>query len=423
MPKKSSISFDATSLTYNMVYMNADGEFIDSELPAAVRSGNEFLITHDFIPLPEGSSLIYLPGRLPVAYVDEEFLSVESPDEDIYPLCALLPAGYTRLFLPAYENSADAPILPLFGYAAVAIKDGEFFVAAKRTDDPVKWNPLNYPQDKLEEGVSYLKEEMPENRLVEHLAHCALEYHCLTASNIFLNRWEGGIPTSPTCNAGCLGCISLQESECCPSPQERIAFRPTPEEIAEIAIYHLEKGDEPIISFGQGCEGEPLLASSTIKKAIEKIRMTTKKGIINMNTNAFSKDRLLSLREAGLDSIRISMISNIEETYNLYHNPCGYSLNDVRTAGRAAKSAGLFISLNLLTIPGLNDTPTELRAWEELLAEGWVDLVQIRNLNIDPDWLFAKIPLKEKGLGILHFIDAISKYTKVGNFSHYELKK
>lgn len=50
MPKKSSISFDATSLTYNMVYMNADGEFIDSELPAAVRSGNEFLITHDFIP-------------------------------------------------------------------------------------------------------------------------------------------------------------------------------------------------------------------------------------------------------------------------------------------------------------------------------------------------------------------------------------
>ncbi|MFY9450913.1 MAG: radical SAM protein, partial [Bacillota bacterium] len=189
------------------------------------------------------------------------------------------------------------------------------------------------------------------------------------------------------------------------------------------AIYHLEKGDEPIISFGQGCEGEPLLASNTIKKAIEKIRMTTKKGIINMNTNAFSKDRLLSLREAGLDSIRISMISNIEETYNLYHNPCGYSLNDVRTAGRAAKSAGLFISLNLLTIPGLNDTPTELRAWEELLAEGWVDLVQIRNLNIDPDWLFAKIPLKEKGPGILHFIDAISKYTKVGNFSHYELKK
>jgi len=64
MPKKSSISFDATSLTYNMVYMNADGEFIDSELPAAVRSRNEFLITHDFIPLPEGSSLDLSSGTV-----------------------------------------------------------------------------------------------------------------------------------------------------------------------------------------------------------------------------------------------------------------------------------------------------------------------------------------------------------------------
>ena len=108
----------------------------------------------------------------------------------IFTLSALFFCRIHQALPTCLRKSVDAPILPLFGYAAVAIKDGEFFVAAKRTDDPVKWNPLNYPQDKLEEGVSYLKEEMPENRLVEHLAHCALEYHCLTASNIFLNRWE-----------------------------------------------------------------------------------------------------------------------------------------------------------------------------------------------------------------------------------------
>jgi len=401
--------------------MNEDEEFIDSELPAVVRNGEDFLFSDDFIPFPEGSSLIYLPGRLPLASFEGEIQTVESPDETIYPLSALLPAGYTRLFLPAYETTPNASTLPLFGYTAVAIKDGEFFVAAKKTDNPTKWNPLNYPQEKLSSGILKLQKRLPDNRLVEHLANCALEYQCLTASNIFLHRWEGGIPTSPSCNAKCLGCISLQESECCPSPQSRITFKPTPKEIADLAIYHLESNKEPIVSFGQGCEGEPLLATDTIAKAIKLIRQKTQNGIINMNTNGFSKDRLLKLREAGLDSIRISMISNIDKTYNTYHNPQGYRLGDIQEAGRALKQAGLFISLNLLTIPGLNDTPSELKAWEDLLSEGWVDLVQIRNLNIDPDWFFERLKPKEKGLGIPHFVAALSKYTDIGNFSHYNL--
>ncbi|MFA6693700.1 MAG: hypothetical protein WCS44_02540 [Bacillota bacterium] len=52
----------STDTSYNMVYMNEDEEFIDSELPAVVRNGEDFLFSDDFIPFPEGSSLIYLPG-------------------------------------------------------------------------------------------------------------------------------------------------------------------------------------------------------------------------------------------------------------------------------------------------------------------------------------------------------------------------
>lgn len=41
-------------------------------------------------------------------------------------------------------------------------------------------------------------------------------------------------------------------------------------EIAQIGIYHLETAPDAIISFGQGCEGEPSLAVDNIVPAIEK---------------------------------------------------------------------------------------------------------------------------------------------------------
>lgn len=411
----------STKDNYNLIYMDKKGDLVETDLLAVVRNGNEFILFDEFIPLPEGSDLLYLPDRLPLAYLDNEVLTVEGEKEEIYPLCAILPAGYTRLALPAYENTSNASILPLFGYSAVVGKGGELFVAARQTDDPHKGNPLNYPQDRLPEAIEELKKSLPKNRLVEHLAYCALEYHCLPAMNIFLNRWEGGIPSSTRCNANCLGCISLQESECCPSPQARIDFSPSAEEIAELALYHLSSSDEPTISFGQGCEGEPLLAFSQIKRALKIIRNTTDKGIINMNTNAYSPERLLELREVGLDSIRITMISNIEKTYQIYHKPQGFNITDIRHSIKSLSKEGVFISLNLLTIPGLNDMPEEISAWESLLQEGFIDLIQIRNLNIDPDYLFAQIPLKQQGIGISKFLTVLSQYAPIGNFSLYDI--
>ena len=86
-------------------------------------------------------------------------------------------------------------------------------------------------------------------------------------------------------NAACVGCISLQPSGCCPSTQDRIAFVPTPREIADLAIAHLESAPRPIVSFGQGCEGEPLLQAGVMAEAIRLIRARSSLGTINLNTN------------------------------------------------------------------------------------------------------------------------------------------
>ena len=108
--------------------------------------------------------------------------------------------------------------------------------------------------------------KFPENRLVAHHGLvCVKEYGCPNAANLFLQRWEAPVAVSGGCNAACQGCISKQDSTSIQSPQARIGFVPTVEEIVEIAVPHLEKAPRAMISFGQGCEGEPLLKGDLIK--------------------------------------------------------------------------------------------------------------------------------------------------------------
>ena len=316
----------------------------------------------------------------------------------------------------------DAGQLPLYGYTAVAVYKDELYAAAIYTDENHKWAPENYNTHDLKKLVRRVKKDLPDNPLVEHLANCSLEWHCCTAENLFYRRWECGIPTSPVCNANCFGCISLQPAECCPSPQSRIKFRPTPEEIAEIGIYHLETAPEGIISFGQGCEGEPSLAADNISAGISLIRAKTGRGQININTNAGYTEGIRKIVDAGLDTMRVSIISAIPESYAAYYRS-SYQLEDVKASIRYALEHGIYVSLNMLYFPGFNDRAEELAAWKEFFRELPVQMIQVRNLNIDPDAFLAIMPEQQSEcVGTKAFLQELHQaYPElvIGSFSHY----
>jgi len=339
---------------------------------------------------------------------------------------ALLPQGYTRTLLPAFVNDEKAPLLPLFGYAAVCAKNGELYVAATATDEDDHWNPKHFNGDELPYLVGKLKGLMPNNRLVEHLAHCALEYGCFTAQNIFYHRWEGGIPISPICNANCLGCISLQPSECCPSPQERIKFVPTVEEVAELMNYHLQD-DQVIISFGQGCEGDPSIKADLAAEAICRVRRENKSGTINMNTNAGYTKGIETLCKAGIDSFRVSMNSASDDVYHAYYRPASYKLNDVKKSLRIAADSGVYTYLNLLFYPGLNDKEGEIEALIDLVQECEVKAIQVRNLNIDPEMMTPLVNLAQgDALGVMSFLEILEQelpQVQIGNYTKAVEKK
>ena len=406
----------------NSLFADNRGEIFDAPGWGAVgQSGDRLVVCHkaDMIPLPPGSELMFLPGRTAIGLKGQSLLPLPRGEQAV---AAILPVGYTRLLLPAYETLPGAPVLPLFGYTAVAWERGRIWAAAVRSDENSKWDPAKYNGKDLKRRIDAVRKDLPDNRLVEHLAHCSLTWHCCTAQNLFYRRWEAGIPTSPVCNANCLGCISLQPAECCPSPQSRIQFSPTVREVAEIAVYHLSTAPEAIISFGQGCEGEPALAAQTIAAAIREVRSKTGRGVLNINTNAGYTEGIRQIADAGIDSLRVSLISAREETHQAYYRS-SYSLADVRASIQYAKQKGCHVSVNFLLFPGLNDQPAEIAAWREFLQETGVDMIQLRNLNIDPERLRAAVPFfTEAGLGIPTMVRMLQEALprlKFGSFSHF----
>jgi pyruvate-formate lyase-activating enzyme len=403
-----------------VIYSTPDGGVGERRGLRAIDFTGKPLSLREMIPLPEGATLSMLPQRLAVGLNASGERSVIDARYG-WALAVLLPIGYTRTSLPSYEKTQETESLPFFGYTAVAGYRGRIYVAALRTDDPERWLSRHFDPRRLQRLVDERLSGVPENRILQQHAHCALDYHCPTASNLFFGRWEGAIAVSPGCNARCIGCISKQDEDNLVSPQDRLMFVPSVDEVVEVAVPHLERSPDAIISFGQGCEGEPLLQARLIEKAIRAIRERTSSGIININTNASNPRALQRLYDAGLDMLRASTISARRETYDAYYRPIGYTFEDVKQSLKLARDAGVYSSINLLSFPGLIDAEDEIAALVDFLRETGVRLVQLRNLNIDPEVLLPRMP-KPQGapLGMATLVETLRCETpevEIGNFS------
>jgi len=389
-----------------------------------MKAGVFFLLkARDLIRLPIGSEIFHLPGRMTVAYDPSTKSFVR--DEDHLAVAAFLPPGYTVTYNSAYSEAGRPKALPLFAYAACTVHDGDIYAAAVRVDRSLCHDPCFMNMKIVRRGAARLQKIFPKNRLVKHLERCALCYGCPNARNFFLGRFEAPLPTSPACNAQCAGCISYQPKKRCPVTQPRIKFIPTPGEIAQIALYHIGNVKEPIVSFGQGCEGEPLLSAGVIEKAVRLIRRCSSKGAINMNTNASRTDAIARLFDSGLDSIRVSLNSAREEYYTKYYKPKDYSFSDILKSIKEAKKRNGFVSLNYLTMPGFTDSLDEICAFKKLVEKSRIDMIQWRNLNYDPLRYFEELKISVKAedmFGVKEMIGSLKKEfpkLKMGYFNKY----
>ena len=414
-----------------LLYATDDGRLrTHRSLRAVARSGWEIRDPSGLIPLPPVATLMHLPGRRPLGRAASGKL-VEVDEAGATAVAAVLPLGYLRTLLPAYRESSPAQVLPLYGYGAVASVDGEPQVAGLHTDHWDAWDPSAPERRAIASAIRRGRRALPESRLLRHLETCATDYRCLTAQNLFLNRGEGAIPVSPACNAACLGCISEQWGDV-DSPQTRLAFAPTASEIAEVAGWHLGSTPSPtlpasgrevttnFISFGQGCEGEPLTRGAALVEATRRIRAAFPAATIHINTNGSRPKTVRQLVEAGLNSIRISIFSLEDAAFRAYYRPVGYGLNEIAQTADTVAAAGGQVTVNLLTFPGVTDVPEEIDRLVEFVERHGVHQVQLRSLNVDPQWLLDRLPKRLPGMGMTQFVSALKTRCpnlRLGNFT------
>ncbi len=395
-----------------ILYSNGKGKiFEDTSLYASGRSGWDALLVppEDWIELPDGGSLYELPGRRGIG-VDVKNGEMRLCSKG-WAVAAFIPPAYTGLYLAAYESGHDAPTLPLFCYTAAGWSDGKFCVPAVRIEQDIRQESRGYDKGIILKGVENSKKAYPQNRLIRHLAdNCCLTYNCPAARNYFMGRWECPVPSSPACNANCIGCISFQpQEESIPSTQDRLLFRPTAEEIVEFTVPHLQMAPYPIVSFGQGCEGEPLLMWETIREAIIEMRKHTDRGSINMNTNGSKPAAVRALCEAGLNSIRVSTNSARKTIYEAYYRPNNYAFEDIIASLKEVRNFDGWASINYFIFPGMTDSVEEYEALRKLIKETDLTMIQWRNFNIDPDWYLGRIGVTETGefLGVKQLMELI----------------
>jgi wyosine [tRNA(Phe)-imidazoG37] synthetase (radical SAM superfamily) len=387
-----------------MVYARADGSIIDHpELRlAGVGGGAPRPVRDDeLVPLPRGSDLFLLPGRGPVGLDPSSGAAVawDGEGEEVTAVAAFLAPAWTMFLHPAYRSRPDAPALPLFAYSAVGFADGQLWATGVRVDDDARQDPWRFDPRRLERQVARRLAEMRENLVVQQLEKCALTYGCRAAQNYFIGRHEAPIPTSVACNSKCIGCISLQSDGEFRASHDRIRRAPTPDEIADLAVGHIERVPDGVVSFGQGCEGEPLLGRELLPAATRRIRERTSRGTVNVNTNGSLPEVVDAMCRAGLDAIRVSMNSARPEVYTAYYRPKKYSFDDVRETLRVVRRHGRFRSINYLVFPGVTDTEGELDAISAFVEETDLDLIQMRNLNIDPELYRERMPAGTAGEG------------------------
>ena len=390
---------------FSAVHSDRSGRLVvAADYSAAMSDGSAIGSLLGAVPLPPGTEVVHLPGRLGIG-LDRTGRPREF-GQGRFGVAAILPIGYLRLSLPAYIDDLGSPALRPRAYTAIGADSSGQLVVSAAALDPGAGAVDGRSSADLAARITATQRDQPSSRVLRQLARCAKEYRCRAAANAFLGRYDCALPIAAPRNERPLDVLVLHD-DADASPTEPAAFRPSPQELADAASRHLEGGGT-VVGFGRACEGEPLLVVRVVEQAIVAIRERTRLGTIHLETNGSSPVALRRLCDAGLDSVAVRVASARAETYEVIHRPDGFRFADVRASLAHAIAAKISIALRVLALPGLTDRTRELDALVGLAGDlpAGGSLI-LSDLAADPQRALRIAPSTEPTVGMDRMLDRL----------------
>ena len=263
--------------------------------------------------------------------------------------------GYVRTLLPAAEGRREGlRAAPVGVFGGGGFLDGKYVAGAFRVEDNPHWDPRNFDDRKM----------MPKTGRVAWRATgtirsfsiwptAATHNHCFAAKNLFLERWGSAFAGQQNMQRPLPRVPFRSAQRVLPGPRMRGSIFARPRrQIVDVAAPHLENAPDSIVSFGQGCEGEPLTEAPLIEEAIVEIRNRTKKGTVNLNTNGSLPPGGGKTRgRGGWIPIRVSLNSARPEIYRAYVRPNGFDITDIEQNASFVRRRGALHHGELSRLP------------------------------------------------------------------------
>ena len=411
-----------------LLYATPDGEIGEAPALRPLDLDGGLIAASDLIPMPAGTTVAMMPGRLAVGR-DRHGQRVTLPGERGWAISAFLPIGYTRTRIPGYDlappelTPPQAETLPFFGYTALVSRDGELCVTALATDDPERWHPDAYAEPELAKLVRRRLASEPENRVLRQHAHCALDYHCPTASNLFFGRWEGAIAVAGAATPAA-SAASRNRTKTSWSPRRTACYScPTQTRSIDVAVRHLEQSPDAIISFRPGLRGR----AADCRRGSSSARSAQIRAQHGEWHDQHQHQRQQSPRAPAPIRRRTRQLARQHHLRRPRDLRRLLSPDRLHVRSRQARLTGAgprgWRATPRSTCSLSRSRPTRrMRSprWSTMPARRALRLVQLRNLNIDPEVLLPQLPPRGPALGIQAFINLLRRELpdlRIGNFS------
>jgi len=353
-------------------------------LKMTVRSENLITIPYELEMeiVPELVKPEYLENASPLAYNQEKAgIEVFKSGHAIF---IQPPEGYLRLYLPAYQKRSDNILSPK-SYTPVGWMN-ECFVSPITLVDNIP-SPESESTGKKFHG--FLKSFKKENAFKDFLLLNSDLYHTKNEEIVF------------------------------PFSDETSHF--TANDLTSILEHYSTIASHPILNICHNNFTEQT-NPDTFLNIIEKIKSKNDKITIIYSSNLQDLLMLKKIVNSGCDCINVELMTTNSETGRIVDETV--SIEHVYKSLQAVYRKNIYKSLTLHTLPGLTDRHTETESLIDFLSTFKIDLLLLKNMEIDPDIIFMNNNLKKediKGLkNMLKLVKKRVKNIKIGYFNRHK---